>query len=74
MKLSSDLQNTTQKTKDWVTRNLQKHAGEKLPPLNATRRVTRVTHSVINHEWRQDGVCDNHKENISVVMCDTEIT
>jgi hypothetical protein len=43
-------------------------------PVHATRRVSLVTNTVINHECGMDReVLVNDKWNIPVVICDTDI-
>ena len=78
---NNDLQNTTQKTKDWATQRLLKTRGELMflwgvsnfCSTCGTRRVTLFTNSVISHEWGTDRIMIATNRNISMVMCDTDI-
>jgi hypothetical protein len=63
-KMNNDLQNTTQKTKNWVTQTPLKTGGELIcsrmvsnsGSTSGTLHVTLVTKSVTSHEWEKDWV------------------
>jgi hypothetical protein len=71
-RIINDLQNTTQKTKDWATRiPLTGAAKEKYSScfIDGTRRVRLVTKPLISMNGPD---CNINKWNTSVVICDTE--
>ena len=75
--INNGLQNTAQKTKDWATRTPLKTGSEfgcsgMVGSSCSSSETCRVTNPAISHEWGKPD-CDYDKQNISVVICDTDI-
>jgi len=76
-----NLQNITQTIKDWATRTPLKFGGEFgcVGKVNSsfstshTRHATFIKYPAVSHECGKDGI-DYDKRNISVVICDTDIS
>jgi hypothetical protein len=66
---NNDLQNTTQKTKDWATRMPLKTGG-----ILGWHPACYSRYKPDDKSWMLKGRnCDYDKQNISVVICDTDI-